>query len=63
MEEAIAPEAQRLGLWWSKNYQIDAQKNKISLDLFVLLHQGKRTEKNISRIQALASLNLRFHAL
>jgi len=41
MEEAIAPEAQRLGLWWSKNYQRDAQKKKISLDLLVLLHQGK----------------------
>jgi hypothetical protein len=31
--EAMAPKAQRLGLWWRKNYQRDAQKNKISLEL------------------------------
>ncbi|MEL4454824.1 hypothetical protein [Lutimonas vermicola] len=36
--EAIAPEAKRLGLWWSKNYQRDAQKNKISLDLLLTIH-------------------------
>ncbi|MEL4454875.1 hypothetical protein [Lutimonas vermicola] len=40
-DEAIALKAQRLGLWWSKNYQRDAQKKKISLDLLVLLDQAK----------------------
>jgi len=40
----------RLGLWWRKNYQLDAQKNENSLELFVLLFQDKRTKKNISRI-------------
>ncbi|MEL4454862.1 hypothetical protein [Lutimonas vermicola] len=50
LDEAIAPEAQRLGLWWSKNYQRDAQKNKISLEFLALLFQDKRVKKNILRI-------------
>ncbi len=41
VEEAIAPKAKRLGLWCRKNYQRDAQKNKMSLELFVLLFQAK----------------------
>jgi len=48
--EAIAPRAQRLGLWWRKNYQINAQKNKMSLDFFVLLDQAKRTNRKILRM-------------
>ena len=45
-----SPEAKRLGLWWCKNDQKDAQKKKISLDLLVLLDQAKRTNRKILRI-------------
>ncbi len=33
-----------------KNYQSDAQKNKMSLEFLILLFQDKRIEKSISRI-------------
>jgi hypothetical protein len=48
----------RLGLRRGKNYQRDAQKNKISLEFLALLFQDKRAEKIISRI-SLSTQNCR----